>query len=231
MRPVMKTDSAYTFVIADPHPLTCYGLARLIDSQSQFRVLAEVPAGADAVAAVHRHHPHCLLLSFDLPDTTGVQVLRELSTLPVSMRRILLADAVEPAVVVQALHLGAHGILNTNWNTAIMLKAIEKVLFAGEYCLEREYIGDLLHAMRGPQRFLLTPRERQVITLIVDGCSNKQIGAVMGVSIQTVKHHLSSIYDKLGVSSRLELAAFAIHHRLNTAPDLKSCAVTLPKAA
>jgi DNA-binding NarL/FixJ family response regulator len=123
---------------------------------------------------------------------------------------------------VQALRLGAHGIVLKESVTELLYKCIRAVM-NGDFWVGHERISDLLQTLRelerAPRRAptpasSLTLRERQVIGAIVDGATNKDIGKEFGLSEQTVKNHLSHIFDKLGVSNRLELALYAVHHHL-----------------
>jgi two-component system, NarL family, nitrate/nitrite response regulator NarL len=223
----MEGNGVCTFVIADPQPLRSYGLRCLLDSQPRFQVVGEAASGTEALKLVRRCEPQCLMLAFEMPDMTGFQVLREVSSLSISafMRRIMLCSAPDQSMVLGALYLGAVGIVSPSWSAELVLRTIAKIMLAGEYCVERQHVADLVHAMKrgydGQMRYGLTPRELQIISCIVDGQANKGIAEALRVSEQTVKHHLSNIFDKVGVSSRLELAAFAAHHQLDMlAPEM-----------
>ncbi len=216
----------YRFVVAESQPLSRYGLARLIETQPQFQVVRETGSGAEALAAAYQERPDCLLVADDLPDIPGLQVLAELVSYPGALQRIMLTSVPDAALLVQALHLRAKGVLSRSWSTELLLKVLSKVVLAGQYCIEREHIANVLRELQhSSDRFRLTARELQVTRLIVDGCSNKIIAESMDISEQTVKHHLSNIFDKLGVSTRLELASFAVHHGLTDSPETSPLAL------
>jgi two-component system, NarL family, nitrate/nitrite response regulator NarL len=152
--------------------------------------------------------------------------LRELSSkddgLPTKI--IVLTAAVERIQIVQALQMGARGVVMKEAATQLLMKAIRTVM-AGQYWIGREAVGDIVDYMRTsasgekPQRnYGLTKREMEILATIVAGLSNKEIARKFTLSEDTVKHHLTNIFDKVGVVSRLELALFAINNHLTDAP-------------
>ncbi|HZD33165.1 MAG TPA: response regulator transcription factor, partial [Candidatus Angelobacter sp.] len=138
---------------------------------------------------------------------------------------IVLTAAIERIQIVQALQLGARGVVMKEAATQLLMKAIRTVM-AGEYWIGREAVGDIVEFMRlnasgdrPPKNFGLTKREMDILTTIVAGLSNKEIARKFALSEDTVKHHLTNIFDKVGVSSRLELALFAINNRVTDQPS------------
>ena len=133
---------------------------------------------------------------------------------------IVLTAAIERIQIVQALQLGARGVVMKEAATQLLMKAIRTVM-AGEYWIGREAVGDIVEFMRlnasgdrPPKNFGLTKREMDILTTIVAGLSNKEIARKFALSEDTVKHHLTNIFDKVGVTSRLELALFAINNHV-----------------
>jgi DNA-binding NarL/FixJ family response regulator len=127
---------------------------------------------------------------------------------------------------VTAIQLGARGLVLKESGAAVLLKGIRGVM-AGQYWIGREAVADLLDVLRSlsasdgdaPRKdFGLTAREIDIIGAVVAAYGNKEIGERLQISEKTVKHHLTNIFDKLGVSNRLELALLAVHHRL-VSPD------------
>jgi DNA-binding NarL/FixJ family response regulator len=138
---------------------------------------------------------------------------------------IVLTAAIERIQIVQALQLGARGVVMKEAATQLLMKAIRTVM-AGEYWIGREAVGDIVEFMRlnasgdrPPKNFGLTKREMDILTTIVAGLSNKEIARKFALSEDTVKHHLTNIFDKVGVGSRLELALFAINNRITDQPS------------
>ena len=214
-------------VIADDHPLVREGLRRLLDLQPGFAVVGEAADGLDALKVVKDLRPDVLLLDLAMPRLNGLEVLKELGNVVDQVKAVLLTAGIEREETLQALRLGARGVVLKESATQLLYKCIRAVM-GGEYWVGRERIDDLLKTMReldhAPSREAapasrLTRRELQVIASVVEGASNRDIGKTLGLSEQTVKNHLSNIFDKLGVSNRLELALYAVHHRLLAGQD------------
>ncbi len=218
-----KNNPIVQILIADDHPIFRDGLKRLLELERDFRVVGEASDGAQAVELVRKLKPDVLLLDLAMPNLPGLETLAELARGEDPVRTIMLTAAIERTQIVEALQLGARGIVLTDSATQLLLKAVRSVM-AGQYWLGRESVSDLVAALRDlmprggdepPQkRYGITPREMEVISTIVAGYTNKDIAQKFSISEQTVKHHLTNIFDKLGVSNRLELALFAVNHRL-----------------
>ena len=210
-------------LIADDHPIFRDGLRRLLESEDGFKVVGEACDGVEAVEFARTMKPEILLLDLAMPRRPGLEALRELSHNSVPVRVILLTAAAEREQIVEALQLGARGVVLKDCGTEILMKSIHAVL-AGEYWVGREPVSNLLQYLRGlldsstkisrQKRFGLTPRELDIVSAVVAGYANKEIAEHFKISEDTVKHHLSNIFDKLGVSTRLELALFAVNQAL-----------------
>ena len=212
------------FVIADDHAILRDGLRSLLEAYAGFNVLGEASDGAKAVKLVRQLNPDILLLDLAMPKHSGLETLRELSSSNASkVRVILLAAAIEKSQIVEALQLGARGVVLKESATELLLKAIHTVM-AGEYWVCRETVRNLVQYLRAlvqscdeearRGKFGLTPRELDIISAVVAGCHNNEIADYFKIADDTVKHHLSNIFDKLGVSTRLEVALFAVNHAL-----------------
>jgi two-component system, NarL family, nitrate/nitrite response regulator NarL len=214
-------------VIADDHPIFRDGLKRLLESEREFKVVGEACDGIDAVTLVQQLKPDVLLLDLAMPRRAGLEALREMGNQPVSPRVILLTAAAEKHQIVEALQLGARGVVLKDSATQILLKSIRAVM-SGEYWVGRESVSNLVQYLRNlvdssvndprKKKYGLTPRELEVISAVVAGFANKEIAQHFKISEDTVKHHLSNIFDKLGVSTRLELALFAVNQALPFKP-------------
>lgn len=209
-------------LIADDHPLVRDGLQTLLSTQSDFVVIGAASDGREALRLVASLEPDVMLLDLSMPGLSGLDVIREMKEAGASgCRTILLTAAIDRNDIARVLQEGARGVVLKNAPMELVYKSIRKV-HDGELWVDRETIGAVVaslvasdHQPEPPaNRFGLTPRERDVLRLVVEGDSNKGIATRLGVGEYTVKHHLTNIFDKTGVSNRLELALFALHHRL-----------------
>lgn len=211
-------------VIADDHPIFRDGLRRLLETEPDLKVIGEASDGSEAVKLARQLKPDILLLDLAMPKHPGLEALRDLSTGSASpVRVILLTAAAEKSQIVEALQLGARGVVLKDSATQLLLKAIQTVM-SGEYWVGRESVSNLVQYLRTlvqsssdearQRKFGLTPRELEIVAAVVAGYSNKEIAEYFKISEDTVKHHLSNIFDKLGVSTRLELALFAVNQSL-----------------
>jgi len=214
-------------LLADDHPIFRDGLKRLLEAEVGLKVIAEASNGAEAVKLVKMHKPDLLLLDLSMPQQTGIEAIRELGSLGASVRIILLTAAVEKSQIVEALQLGARGVVLKDSATQLLIQAV-RVVMAGEYWVGREQVTNLVKYLRTlmqtqaqearQRKFGLTPRELEIVSAVVAGFANKEIAEHFKISEDTVKHHLSNIFDKLGVSTRLELALFAVNQGLPLIP-------------
>ncbi len=209
--------------IADDHTIVRDGLRRLLETQPDFTVVAEAADGIDALQRVGDTKPDVLLLDLTMPRMSGLEVVAELERIRSGVRTILLVAAIDRADTIKALQLGARGVVLKESATELLYKAIRSVM-AGQYWVGRDMVSDLVQTLGqlsnavappgGDNKFGLTRRELEVVALVVAGYKNKEIAGQYRLSEDTVKHHLTNIFDKTGASNRLELALFAMHHQL-----------------
>jgi len=163
-----------------------------------------------------------MTLDLSMPQMSGLEVVVELNRMRSSVRTIMLVAAIDRAGTITALQNGARGIVLKESATELLFKAIRCVM-AGQYWVGRDTVSDLVQtlgrlsnasAASGRNKFRLTRREFDVLAFVVAGLTNKEIAEKDGLSEDTIKHHLTNIFDKTGASNRLELALFAIHHQL-----------------
>ena len=209
-------------LIADDHPIFRDGLRRLLEAEPDFKVIGEAANGFETLKLAAKLKPDVLLLDLAMPKYAGLNVLQDLAGTDHSIRIILLTAAVEKHEIVKALQLGARGVVLKDSATQVLIDSIHAVI-AGHCRVGRETVTDtseFLKRLTSPvpgqkkNTFGLTAREIEIISAIVAGYANKDIAMHFRISEETVKHHLSSIFDKVGVSTRLELAVFAISQNL-----------------
>lgn len=206
-------ETTIRILIADDHAIFRDGLRRLLATQEAFSVVGEACDGQEAVALATDLKPDVLLLDLAMPRVPGMEVLRELSRRGTQVRTILLTAAIQPFAVTSALHLGARGIVLKASPPELLLKSIRAV-HEGQFWVGSEQVASWARAGHPPVGFGLTSREIEIISAIKEGSSNREIASKLAISEETVKRHLSNIYGKLGVSSRLELVVLASEQHL-----------------
>jgi two-component system nitrate/nitrite response regulator NarL len=213
-------------MIADSQPLFRDGFRALLEAERDFKVVAQASNSEAVLGLVRQHKPDILILDMTAPKLMGSEVLHQLSGAGLPVRVLVLTTDIGSNDTVQALNLGARGVVLKNSTSSMLFECIRRVM-AGEYWIPPDGIASLVERLRhSPPRptprstqFGLTRRELEIIVEVVSGASNPEIARKLSISEQTVKHHLTHIFDKLGVYTRVELALFAVNHKLGEAAD------------
>ncbi|MBV9787154.1 MAG: response regulator transcription factor [Chloroflexi bacterium] len=215
-------------MLVDDHTVVRAGLRMLIESRPGLHVVGEAATTGEALTVAAQAQPDIILLDLDLGGDSGLDILPELFTTAKQARVLMLTGVRDPEEHHRAVRLGAMGVVVKEKAADDLLKAIEKV-HAGEVWLDGALMARVL-GRSGPVGEMtpvnpetarinsLTEREREVIALICEGLQNKLIGERLFISETTVRHHLTSIFDKLGVTNRLELVIYAYRHGLAKLP-------------
>ncbi len=211
-------------VIADDHPVVRIGVRNMLTQKDGFDVVGDANDGDEAITQTLELDPDILLLDVQMPKLPGLEAMRAIMNGTASVKILLLTSTITTQQVIEALQIGARGIVLKD-ALADHLQVAIKTVAAGDYWIGGKRVVNLVSALHElmekaavPQRktYGLTPRELEVVGCIVEGCSNRDIAKQFSLSEETVKRHLSNIFDKTGVSTRLELALFAIAHHLVT---------------
>jgi two-component system nitrate/nitrite response regulator NarL len=215
-----KAKPVVRILVADDHAIFRDGLRKLLEGAEDVQIVGEASNGVEATKMLAKLKPDILLLDLRMPEKDGLGVLEEINFDSIQTRVIVLTAAEDDRDVVRAMRLGARGVVLKQSASDLLLKSIRKVA-DGEIWLDNRMTAEVIDAFKksaeaGQRREkpLLSDREKEIVQLVAQGFRNREIGEKLFISEQTVKNHLHNIFDKLGVSDRLELALYAIHHRL-----------------
>jgi DNA-binding NarL/FixJ family response regulator len=207
--------------IADDHTIFRDGLRRLLTLETDFEIVAEAQYGTEVMDILRDKEPDILLLDLKMPGLDGLSLLQRIQTQKIKTKIIVLTASDDEGEYVQAMRYGTSGIVLKQTATELLLKSIRKV-YGGEIWLDSKTTAAVMRQFASPSdpgprerdKPRLSNREREIVALVAQGFKNKEIAERMFISEQTVKNHLHNIFDKLGVSDRLELALYAIHRNI-----------------
>lgn len=221
MNPVIR------ILIADDHPIVRDGLRKLLSLEEDFEIVGEAADGRQVLERVQELEPDVLLLDLRMPNLDGLGALQALQQAEKRTKVIVLTASDDKNEFVQAMKLGCSGIVLKQTAPELIVKSIRKVN-SGEIWLDSHTTAAVMRQFAAPSEIMSTPnapknrersplsqREREIVALVAQGYKNKEMAEKMFISEQTVKNHLHNIFDKLGVSDRLELALYAIHKGLH----------------
>jgi DNA-binding NarL/FixJ family response regulator len=213
-------------VIADDHPIVRDGLRQLLPVEADMEIVGEAGDGREVVEMVQRVDPDVVLLDLQMPGLDGLNVLQQLQQSNLRTRVIMLTASKDKNEFVQAMKLGCSGIVLKQTAPELIVKSIRKV-HAGEIWLDAHTTAAVMRqfaapaadvpsaaAGRGREHSPLSQRELEMVSLVAQGLSNKEMAEKMLISEHTVKNRLHNIFHKLGVTDRLTLALYAIHNGL-----------------
>ena len=192
-----------TIVLADDHPLFRRGLRGLLEKAGDLRVVGEASTGAEAVEVTASVRPDVLILDMQLPETEGVDVARKLADIAPDVHILALSAYDDEAYVAGMLEVGASGYLTKEKAPELVAEAVRAVARGEGRWFVRAGAGG------AADLDALTDREREVVRLAAQGCSNAFIADALCIAENTVKNHLRSLYAKTGAASGRELVAWA----------------------
>lgn len=202
--------------VADREGIFRLGLKRLLTGDTDLDVVAEIGEPGQLVAETDRLQPDVMFVQHEML-MTGKEVLPAMCAVAPHTKIVVTAAALEEGDAVAFIEAGAHGAILKTAEPALFLKCVHKVA-SGEVWLPQKHVAALARRLNAPgtrPAETLTVREKQVISCLVhEGWRNREIAQRLSITEQTVKNHLRSIYDKVGVSDRVELVLYAIHQRL-----------------
>ena len=207
-------------LISDDHAIVRTGLRTLLKAQPTLELVGEATGGCEALELAEKTRPDILLLDLSMPDLDGISVTRESKRRFPEVRVLILTVHEEQALLREAIRAGASGYILKQAAESELLSAID-VLMRGNMYVDPAMMRDLLReSMEGPASSTseavepLTPRETEVLTYIVRGYTNRQIGEELGISVRTVEGHRANLSSKLGIQSRVDFVRYAREHGL-----------------
>jgi two-component system nitrate/nitrite response regulator NarL len=217
-----KNSGRIHVLIASDHPIFRDGLHKVLEAEAGFELVGHGCGGGEALRVARNLKPDIVLLDLAVAPCANREALKRLASLP-SVHTILLSAVNDEEQILEVLQLGVRGMVSKESSVEVLIRCMQSVM-AGQYWVGRDSVNGIVHALRnltphaGSQlkvnKFGLTSRELEIVAAVAVGRSNKVIAEELSLSEQTVKHHLTNIFDKLGVSARLELAVFAAKHGL-----------------
>ena len=206
--------------VVDDHVLYRESLVAVLDAQKDLKVVGQGSTADESKARLSDSKPDVVLCEVKLPGQGGNDLLRDVPALSPTSRMIAISSTETANDVVEAMRRGARGFLAKQCPLDLFLKCVRKV-HRGEIWLNGSLTEAVLHAFGSQQpsskldgKTELSRREMEVIQLVVQGYKNRDIGQTLFISEKTVKNHLSAVFNKLGVSDRLELTLYAFERRL-----------------
>lgn len=207
---------AIRVAIADDHPLVLGGIEQLFDLQADLQIVARCRNGDEALAAVRELRPDVLVLDLVMPVRDGLGVLHAIQREKVPTSVVILTAVLDDEQLLDAIRLGARGVVLKEAAPDLLPAAVREVHRGGEW-LEQALGGQVLRKrieQEADAAAELTPREREIVSMVAVGLRNRAIGEKLFISEGTVKVHLHNIYEKLGLSGRFELIALARRRNL-----------------
>jgi two-component system, NarL family, nitrate/nitrite response regulator NarL len=213
-------DGKTKIIVADDHSLFRQGLVRMLQREPDLQVVGEAGDGENVLQMILNLQPDIVLLDLAMPKVSGMKVLQALADARCKVRVVVLTGTAEPDQISKIFELGARGVVLKESATSVLVQCIQAVK-SGEYWVGRK-VGSkpksapksYRTAVKNQKDYGLTPREIEIIQAVAFGAPNKEIAEKLSISEQTVKHHITNIFDKVGVYNRLELTLFAFRHGL-----------------
>jgi len=203
-------------LIADDHPIVCKGIHELINKAIGISVVGEAASGLQTLQMIEELKPDVVLLDMEMPDINGVEVVKRISEGNLSVRILGLSSYDDREYISQLLSMGASGYLLKDEVPEAIIEAIRGVARGETGWVSRRVAAKLSQILQDDKTSGkdFTPRELEVLRLVVDGKTNGEIGVALGISEKTVEKHLDAIFRKMSVVSRVEAAVMAVRENL-----------------
>ena len=212
-------------LIVDDHPVFRQGLRDVFETDPQIKVVGEAKDGDEAIIQNQQLHPDVILMDINLPSASGLQITRKIKGESPNTKIVMITGYDEPEHIFHSLRAGASAFCSKDMPPELLIKTVHQV-FSGDYVINgkllsenelNEWIqlrmdryGQLATDTSSDNHISLSPREMEILELICQGASNKDIAQRLGISYQTVKNHVTAILQKLGANDRTQAVLFAL---------------------
>jgi DNA-binding NarL/FixJ family response regulator len=216
---LVNADPPIRVLLADDHPIVLGGLDHLLSLEPDITIVARCTNGDEALAAIARERPDVAVLDLTMPGRSGMDILRELRETRSPVRLVLLTARIEHQQVLEALKLRVAGIVLKESAPLQILDCIRRVAAGGQWIdqvISSRTLDGVLRRQSGAAKAaaILTAREIEVVRMAARGLRNKEIADLLSITEGTVKAHLRTIFEKLGIDSRMKLIVYARETRL-----------------
>ena len=208
-------------LLADDHSIVRRGMRSLLETEPSLEVVAEAADGLEALRMCEEHHPDLMILDIAMPKLNGIDVAARAQKMDSPPRAIMLSMHVDESYVMRSLHAGARAYLLKEATDEDLLPAIRAVAAGKSFfspavsaLLAEEYVQELQERGLDDSYELLTDREREVLQLLAEGRSNKEVAALLNVGVSTVETHRANLMQKLNLHSTAEIVLYAVRKRL-----------------
>jgi len=222
--PSTRAGKKVRILIADHEGVFLFGLKKLFGVEDDLRVVAQATDGPATISLARDFTPDIIFLQAELTGQTPGEFLADVHDASPLSKIIITASALTEELSLRFVKAGASGVILKSVDPALFAKCARKVVHEDEVWLPKKQVTQMARLLEGTQdrplrpRDTLTSREKTVISYVLQGWRNKEIAQHLSITEQTIKNHLRTIYDKVGVSDRLELVLYAIHQRLELPP-------------
>jgi DNA-binding NarL/FixJ family response regulator len=204
-------------LLADDHTVIRSGLRLLLEQQEDFKVVAEASDGREAVALVAKHHPDVAILDIGMPQLNGIEATRQILSAEPATQVVILSMHTDEGYVLRALKAGARAYILKNSAEADLMRAVRSVAEGKSFfspVISKMLLEDYVRQIRDKQvedsYDLLTPREREILQLLAEGRTNKEVANILHLSVYTVDAHRGNILQKLNLHGVPELILYAV---------------------
>ncbi|MFD0871150.1 Nitrate/nitrite response regulator protein narL [Chlamydia abortus] len=214
----------YRVLIADDHPLARQAVRTLLEDDPAFDIVGEATNGIEAVEACERLRPNVVLMDIHMPEMNGLEATRRIKAQDPAIKIVILSVSDAAADLFTAIQFGAQGYLLKNmdpgdWADYLHALLEEDTETARRMADRLYYQFKAVKPSQGPPPSLLTPREKEILAYIAEGDTNKQIADKLVIAENTVKNHVKNVLEKLSLDNRVQLAAYAVSHRISRSGD------------